>query len=75
MRLGGTDVSNDVVKNIAGGALAVTLVFALFTRLVVGIFYMHRTEHLTQNDLFQCIHGYFGIDILLFRGCPLLLYT
>ena len=34
MRLGGKDVSNDVVKNIAGGALAVTLVLALFTRLV-----------------------------------------
>lgn len=35
MRLGGTEVSNDVVKNIAGGALAVTLVVALFTRYVV----------------------------------------
>ena len=34
MRLGGTNVSNDVVKNIAGGALAVTLVVALFTRFL-----------------------------------------
>jgi len=37
MRLGGKDVSNDVVKNIAGGALAVTLVLALFTSVSTAI--------------------------------------
>ena len=73
MRLGGTNVSNDVVKNIAGIAGGVTLVTALFTRFFNTLAKLKAAKNFQLNIVFQYIDSYSGLDILLLRSSLLFL--